>query len=299
MTAIILRRRKLGRTSAREIAAKMQQPCKVVRNWRPMDAVRNSLHLRAPSFVFRWGCVSNVPTNSREYVTVNTAESIGWCSDKKQGRLDMQAAGVPVPKTWGTWTAMAADTYGEGETSPIKIVIRPVRHAQGRNLWVYDSNTAEAAAKCRELGEFYISELINKVAEFRVFVCQNRVVWVAQKTPGNPEDVAWNVARGGRFDNVQWSNWNTRVLDAALKASKVSGTDFCGVDVMVDAEGNPFVLEVNSAPSQTSPYRQQCVAKAFDYIVTNGKEHFDDVQCNPRRTWKSYIHPAVRGGSGT
>ena len=293
MTAIILRRRKLGRTSAREIAAKMQQPCKVVRNWRPMDAVRNSLHLRAPSFVFRWGCVSNVPTNSREYVTVNTAESIGWCSDKKQGRLDMQAAGVPVPVTFGS-----LNDWARGRVKDKQYVLRPKQHSQGRNLLVVEK-LGEMVDFVEKFPEFYISELVNKVAEYRVFVCQNRVVWVAQKTPGNPEDVAWNVARGGRFDNVQWSNWNTRVLDAALKASKVSGTDFCGVDVMVDAEGNPFVLEVNSAPSQTSPYRQQCVAKAFDYIVTNGKEHFDDVQWNPRRTWKSYIHPAVRGGAGT
>ena len=294
MTAIILRRRKLGRTSAREIARLANM--KVVRNWVPRDW-RGCGGVMDRLIVFRWGCTSSLTDvlqpGLAATTTVNTAASISWCSDKKQGRLDMQEAGVPVPKTWGTWTAMAADTYGEGETSPIKIVIRPVRHAQGRNLWVYDSNTAEAAAKCRELGEFYISELINKVAEFRVFVCQNRVVWVAQKTPGNPEDVAWNVARGGRFDNVRWGDWNTKVIDAALKASVVSGTDFCGVDVMVDAEGNAFVLEVNSAPSQTSPYRQASVAKAFDYIVQNGKRHFDKVEWNPSRTWKSYIHPAL------
>ena len=84
------------------------------------------------------------------------------------------------------------------------------------------------------------------------------------------------------------------VVKAALKAAKVSSCDFCGVDVMVDAEGNPYVLEVNSAPSQTSPYRQVCVAKAFDHIVQNGKDHFDDVQDGPRRTYKSYIHPALR-----
>lgn len=285
MTAIILRRRKLGRTSAREIARLANM--KVVRNWRPMDAVRNSLHLRAPSFVFRWGCVSNVPTNSREYVTVNTTKSISWCSDKKQGRLDMQEAGVPVPKTFGT-----LNDWARGRVKGNKYVLRPRQHAQGRNLCVA-STLGEMADFVNQHQDVYISELVNKVAEFRVFVCQNRVVWVAQKTPGNPEDVAWNVARGGRFDNVRWADWNTKVIDAALKASVVSGTDFCGVDVMVDAEGNAFVLEVNSAPSQTSPYRQASVAKAFDYIVQNGKRHFDKVEWNPRRTWKSYIHPAL------
>ena len=199
----------------------------------------------------------------------------------------MQEAGVPVPKTFGT-----LNDWARGRVKGNKYVLRPRQHAQGRNLCVA-STLGEMADFVNQHQDVYISELVNKVAEFRVFVCQNRVVWVAQKTPGNPEDVAWNVARGGRFDNVRWADWNTKVIDAALKASVVSGTDFCGVDVMVDAEGNAFVLEVNSAPSQTSPYRQASVAKAFDYIVQNGKRHFDKVEWNPSRTWKSYIHPAL------
>ena len=81
------------------------------------------------------------------------------------------------------------------------------------------------------------------------------------------------------------------VVVEAMKAANVSGTDFRGVEVMVDAEGNPYVLEVNSAPSQTSPYRQQCVAKAFDYIVNNGKQHFPDV--DNVRGWRDVIHPAL------
>ncbi len=137
----------------------------------------------------------------------------------------------------------------------------------------------------------YVSRLISKVAEYRVAVVQNRVAWVAQKTPGNPDDVAWNVAAGGRFDNVRWGEWPPFVIDAALAAAKVSGTDFCGVDVMVDADGTPYVLEVNSAPSLTSPYRQQSFAKCFDYIVRNGKAHFPDAQ---HFGWKDVIHPVLR-----
>lgn len=290
MTAVILRRRKLGRTSCREVARMAGMV--VARNWIVRDWQKLQNAMEQESYVFRWGCTASLEDVGRLTV-VNTAKAISWCSDKRQGRLDMQAAQVPVPATFGT-----LNDWARGRVKGKKYVLRPKQHAQGRNLLVAEK-LGEMADFVEQFPEFYISELINKVAEYRVFVCQNRVVWVAQKTPGNPEDVAWNVARGGRFDNVQWSNWNTKVLDAALKAAKVSGTDFCGVDVMVCASGLPYVLEVNSAPSQTSPYRQQCVAKAFDYIVTNGKEHFDDVQWNPRRTWKSYIHPAVRGNTGT
>jgi hypothetical protein len=65
---------------------------------------------------------------------------------------------------------------------------------------------------------------------------------------------------------------------------------------MVDAEGRPYVLEVNSAPSQTSEYRQRCVAKCFDYIVENGKQHFDTPPIISN--WKDVIHPAVAGSPG-
>lgn len=282
MPAVILRRRKLGRGSARGVQQFSTNGLVQVRNWAD-DFPEGRLT------VFRWGCTSNVPEGS---VVVNEAKAIHWCGNKKQGRLDMQAAGVPVPQTWGTWMEFVADNPDR------MVVLRPSSHAQGRNLFVFNGRDRELAAKCSQLGEFYISSLVNKVAEYRVFVCQNRVVWVARKTPGNPEQVAWNVAQGGRFDNVRWGDWSMPVIKAALAAAKVSGTDFCGVDVMVDAEGLPYVLEVNSAPSQTSEYRLRCVAKAFDHIIDNGKAHFPDVADGPRRTYKSYIHPAVRGNDG-
>lgn len=281
MTAVILRRRKLGRAT-RHVAEKMQQECSVVRVWRDL------IHTDT-THIFRWGCVNQLPSWVNDDLTVvNTAVAIGWCADKRQGRLDMQEAGVPVPKTWpnvATWF----DEIPAGNILPV--VARPERHAQGRNL-LLSNNPVALNMFAREHGAIYLSEYIAKVAEYRVLVCQNRVVWVAQKTPGNPEDVAWNVACGGRFDNVRWGQWPMEVIKAALAAAKVSKTDFCGVDVMVDKEGKPYVLEVNSAPSQTSPYRQACLAKAFDYIVENGKNHLPDPKVE---TWRDVIHPALEG----
>lgn len=274
--AIILRRRKLGRTSCREIAACMRSPIEVVRNDQDVPLVRH---------VFRWGTTSNVP-KCGDQVIYNSAASIHWCADKKAGRLAMQAAGVPVPRTWSDLQAMR-QIY---ET----VVLRPSAHAQGRNLWVFnlndDAHREAFGAKCRELGEWYAAELINKVAEYRVFVCQGRVVWVAQKKPGNPDQVAWNVAQGGEFSNVRWGEWHMPSCRAAILAALLSKTDFCGVDVMVAEDGTPYVLEVNSAPSQTSPYRQSCVAKAFDYMIEKGKEI---IPCEQFKKWRDVAHPAI------
>lgn len=277
MTSIILRRRKLGRGSARGIIAAATENIVQVRNWRRKDL----RYITNPSYTFRWGCTSTLPFDSDN--VVNEAKSIHWCGNKRQSRLDMQAAGVPVPFT------VDYDGEAPSELADETWIARPATHSQGRNMFVGSLRDAQRWIR-RNFGEGYCSVKIDKVAEYRVFVCQNRVVWVARKTPANPDDVAWNVARGGRFDNVRWGEWPVKVIKAALKAARISGTDFCGVDVMVDADGKPYVLEANSAPSQTSPYRQSCVAKTFDYIIKNGKEAFGNAH---GVSYRDYIHPAV------
>lgn len=272
---ILLRRRRLGNGSCRGIQAQSATGLKMFRNDGEFPA--------DVEWVFRWGCTTNLP---RDVKVVNSAESIHWCSDKRQGRLDMQAAGVSVPETWGVEEFNAVSMVEQ-------FVLRPAQHAQGRHLVTGNSEAMRRAlaADARYRGG-YVSRLINKVAEYRVAVIQNKIAWVARKFPANENIVAWNVAQGGRFENVRWDDWPIAVCKEALKAAKVGGTDFCGVDIMVDADDRPYVLEINSAPSQTSEYRQGCFAKCFDYIVKNGKEHFPD----PERikTYKSMIHPALR-----
>jgi hypothetical protein len=287
---LIFRRWRLGGTSARGIKAQMLQPVAIIRN----DGIRPDGHMvsyvtkerfnEPVEYAFRWGCTSSI----RATHTLNTVQSLEWCSNKKQGRIDMQAAGVSVPETW------PAESFGHMSGNEL-YVLRPAMHAQGRHLVSGNPSVIQIAIRSNERYRTgYISRLINKVAEYRVAVIQNRVAWVAKKTPGNPNDVAWNVARGGSFANVAWDNWPMAAVKECLKAAKVSGTDFCGVDVMVDADGKAFVLEVNSAPSQTSPYRQGCFAKCFDHIIANGKEHFPDPAVDRIKTYKSVIHPAVR-----
>lgn len=276
MNAIILRRRKLGRTSCREIAAAMQQAIEVVRNDKDIPAVKH---------VFRWGTTSNVPKCEGQII-YNSAASIHWCADKKASRLAMQDAGIPVPETW------PADLFNfEGDDDDGgEFVLRRARHAQGKDLWHGDAAKIHRDLERNNVYDGYVSRLINKVAEYRVFVCQGRVVWVAQKKPGNPDQVAWNVAQGGEFSNVRWGEWHMPSCRAAILAALLSRTDFCGVDVMVDADGKPYVLEVNSAPSQTSPYRQSCVAKAFDYMIEKGKEI---IPCEQFKKWRDVAHPAI------
>lgn len=279
MSVAMLRRRKLGRTSCREIAGFSNSIHHVVRNDKPMpDGV---------TLVIRWGTTSNVPVNN----VVNTAEAIHRVGDKAGfRRVLMEEAeviggnGLLCPKTW-------FDGDVVDNVWPNPLVVRPKVHAQGKHVYLCTDEASFQQAIRRCGAGWYASEYIPKVAEYRITFVQGRVSWVARKTPGNPQDVAWNVARGGRFDNVRWDEWPLKAVRISREAFMLSGLDFGAVDVMVDADGNAYVLEINSAPSQTSPYRQECMAKCFDYLIANGKQSIGVT--NQRGGWKKFIHPAL------
>ena len=64
----------------------------------------------------------------------------------------------------------------------------------------------------------------------------------------------------------------------------------------MDEQGTPYVLEINSAPSLPYPYRQSCVAKAFDWMLDNREFNLNPFTRQPAGDdWKNYIHPAIRG----
>lgn len=281
MNSIILRRRKLGRTSCKEIAAQ---------SGKGIVVVRNDENIPAADILFRWGTTSNVPKKDGQLI-VNSAASIHWCADKKKGRLEMQGAGVPVPESWDARQFLHDQIVGVGEMNS-QFVLRRPKHAQGKDLWHGDGAYIRKMIVNHNVQDGYVGRLINKVAEYRVYVIQGRVACVAKKTPANPQDVAWNVARGGSFDNVKWGEWPMAAVAASVAAAELSGTDFCGVDVMVDGDGKAYVLEVNSAPSLTSPYRQQCFMKCFDYIIA--KKSTAKIEIERFKNWKDVIHPACR-----
>lgn len=271
--AVIVRRRKLGMSSCREVAARTNSDVKVWRSDKGQCP-------EAPLYI-RWGCTANVPGNT----VLNTAKAIHQVNDKAGFRMVMNEHGL-CPSTY------TLESMPPGFFRPdISFVFRPKVHSRGRHLYVAKGRDECEAAILKCGPGWYASPLINKVAEYRVGVVQGRAVWVAEKTPGNPDEVAWNVARGGRFDNVRWDNWPLKAVKKSIEAFNLTDLDFGGVDVMVDGEGEAYVIEINSAPSLTSDYRQTCFAKAFDYIIENGKDRIPLIE--KKGGYRKFIHPAV------
>jgi len=181
----------------------------------------------------------------------------------------------------------------------MRMIVRPKTHAQGRNLKVI--STLEELLQVTNEPAFrsgwYASELIDKVAEYRVYVIQGRVATIAEKTPADPSAIAWNVAQGGRFDVLPRGRWPMNVVEVAVKSWALSGLDFGGVDVIVDRDGKAYQIEINSAPSLpllsdgSISYRQKCMATVFNYI----RQRMDKtaIPIEEYSGWRSVIHPAL------
>jgi glutathione synthase/RimK-type ligase-like ATP-grasp enzyme len=235
---------------------------------------------REDEVCIRWGCTSNVASKN----VLNTAKAIHVVNDKPGFRKALEGMQL-APETWYNPDDVPPNVLGNQG-----VIVRPAKHAQGRNIF-YCNTWQELQDAWRKCAGGYISEFIMKEREFRVYVVQGRAVAVAEKIPEDKKAVAWNHARGSTFVNVRWDAWPLQAVRKSIEAFNVSGLDFGGVDVMVDEEGKAFIIEINSAPSLTSEYRQQCMAKAFDYIAEHGKDKIPLVK--EKGGYLKFIHPAI------
>lgn len=239
--------------------------------------------------VLRWGCTATLTgLTSGQYM--NKAAGIHQVNDKmgflqKLSLLENQSGLLPLR----TSTTDQAEWIQQG----MQWVIRPRHHSRGRNLRTM--TTPELPQHL--LPNHYARPLVKKKAEYRVYVMNGLITMIAQKTPGNPEDIAWNVAQGGRFDNVRWDNWPTNICELACRIYPETGLTFTGIDIMVDHEDQAWFIEANSAPTLpynsdgSLSYRQKTMGKAFAYdILNNNQQHNQEVNYEG---WRACVHPAV------
>lgn len=234
-------------------------------------------------YVFRWGTTCTVPGGK----VVNPAGSIKRTSDKRAFRLELAKNGLTMP-SWGSLEDMLLN---DAHKTVQAFLLRPAVHTRSESMFLC-TELSEVVKSIQTInGPYYISEFVQKKNEYRVFVAQNRIVWMIRKHPKKSEDITWGCVEQGNFEYIGWTEWNSEAVRLGLSAMKLSGLDFGAIDIVEDTEGKFSVLEVNTAP-WLSPYYAKCVGKVFGHILKNGKDHFNDPE---NLSWKNVIHPAIGG----
>ena len=165
------------------------------------------------------------------------------------------------------------------------LIARPRFHAFGKDFIVL-RNSKEFKYHYSEHAPqgWYYSQYVNKVQEFRIHIGHSKVLCVLEKQ-GDKNSAAWNMARTNQSAIVvNPTKWNLAAVREAIKAVKVSGVDFAGVDVMFDRDGKAYVLELNTTPLMcSSSLISESYARYFDWLADSHltRSHFDVVSNKP------------------
>lgn len=237
------------------------------------------------SIIIRWG--NRIACKTTGNIVYNKCEAQELATNKYQARVRMDEEGVSIPKTSNNPNS----TFFNSTDYPV--IARPYFHSKGRNFLTLRTWN-EVESHKRTHSNWYYSGYIPKVHEYRVHVGHSKILnYLEKPNPGNG-NIAWNRAQNHEaFTNIKWDAYNMNVGIEAIKAVKALGLDFGGVDVIVDAQGNVYILEVNTSPTlNSSEYSMERYSKYFDWLFRNEvkMKHWDYTQFTKAKSlaWKNF-----------
>ena len=177
----------------------------------------------------------------------NDAKAIERTVDKGMTSFLLKQSGIPTPATWVCESRHQAHAIIESQLQhQSALVIKPLFGSQGQGVRLIHRHDVYPLP--RDLfvdGVYYIQQKIETGAhnyDYRVFVVNNQAVATMQRSG---EGWLHNVARGAQCKLVT----DQQLQQLAEQAAMAVDIDYCGVDIIRDANGKLWVLEVNSIPA--------------------------------------------------
>ncbi|MDD4532575.1 MAG: RimK family alpha-L-glutamate ligase [Bacilli bacterium] len=183
----------------------------------------------------------------------NSAQSIASCNDKVETYLKLVDSNLPMPKTIPSLLCYnlsnsQADIkkfldYVETELS-YPLICKQCYGSLGLEVYLIN-NRQELEQKYAELIKLpllfqkYISNFRGK--DYRIFTIGGKAV--ASMLRQNETDFRSNIFLGGKGTAVELPQ---DILSVAENASRALGLTYAGCDVMLDENGQPTLIEVNS-----------------------------------------------------
>ncbi len=201
---------------------------------------------------------------------------VATCGDKMLTSAALQAAGLPIPRTFVAFTPDSALEAIEELGYPA--VLKPLTGSWGRLLArVNDRDAAEAILEHKTIlgsylhGTFYIQEYVDKPGrDIRTMVAGDEVVYAVYRRSDH-----WitNTARGGEAEPCPLS---PEIVNLSLAAAQAVGGGIVAVDLLEAADGRLLVNEVNHTPEfhgAAQATEADIAGKIVDYVLRQSPPH--------------------------
>ncbi len=206
------------------------------------SAYIGSEKLASPDFVIMRGYSENISTHfeSAGIPVFNRWNAMAASHNKLRTHSILALSGIPTPLTVGASRANYDDACAI--LGKDVFVVKQPDSSRGSNVFLvrnkeeYDS----ATASCK--GDFLIQEYISAShgRDLRVWTVGDSAVACVLRHSGS--SFLSNYSRGGSADPFDAPQ---AALDLAARAARAVGLDFAGVDLLLTADGNFTVCEVN------------------------------------------------------
>ncbi len=181
----------------------------------------------------------------------NSARTLAVCDDKMLTQRTLERAGIPCPETISSAFSFANDApVSDDEAEQIieklglPLVFKLNKSSLGAGVFLIKTRTElkEYISRYRATPHLYQKFIASSAGrDIRVIVIGGKAV--ASMERFNSNDFRSNIAVGGcarAFDITP------EIENLAVRASEAVGSDYCGVDILLDDDGMPMICEVNS-----------------------------------------------------
>jgi len=234
---------------------------------------------------FSYGCaVLEHFRNNLGIFTTQSPEGLKTAADKLISLQKMSAAGLKVPKTIMGDNIKHLD-WVINEVGGLPAIAKTLKGSQGLGVIILESRrqTGSMLESFYKQGEkLLIQKFIDGAnKDIRAIVIDSKVVVAMERTAPKGEYRA-NISKGGSGRKVELSETDKQIC---IDAANSCGLSVAGVDIMKDAHGNTFVIEVNG----NYGYKVQDITKVdistplIEYCEKNGKGKRQANESEPKK----------------
>ena len=187
------------------------------------------------AFMFSINVLSVLSQNGLTIVNDPTVYVVA--ASKLSQYLALSEHGLPIPDTISSLdTRKLLDSMQKGTC----LIEKPICGSRG--LGVRKIHTGDEQFNPPETVSMYQQDLSGTNFDIRVFTVGYKTIAAMKRVSSS---LAANVSRGGKPERL---DLDEELADLAERASRAIGAEIAGIDIVLDSEGKPYVLEVNAQP---------------------------------------------------